>query len=354
MNPSSRPLVSVLTPVYNGADYLAECIESVLAQGYSHWEHLILNNQSTDGTAEIARSYEARDPRIRVLETDRFVSAWENHHIAFRSVSPEAAYVKVVHADDWLFPTCLEQMVELAEANPNVGMVSAYRLDDTRVSLTGLPYHRNVFPGREIARSHLLTGHFVFGTPSSIMLRAEVVRERHPYFDNDSFPRHADTAACLDILQEWDFGFVHQVLTYTRRHPDSLSTQAVRMNTYVAENLKMLKTYGPVFLDPDELEARLERRLLRYHRMLARSLAGLPDREFWRFHTTALRDLEHPLSYRRLLKGLLLELGTTTPVGVLKGLGSPLKKILPARPASRQGAVAKDLPGVPDGEPQRS
>ena len=58
-----QPLVSVVTPVYNGAEYLAECIESVFNQTYENWEYVISDNCSTAGSLEIIRGYEARDPR---------------------------------------------------------------------------------------------------------------------------------------------------------------------------------------------------------------------------------------------------------------------------------------------------
>jgi glycosyltransferase involved in cell wall biosynthesis len=61
-----KPFVSVVTPVYNGADFLAECIDSVLSQTYDNFEYLIVNNCSTDGTLAIALDYAKKDPRIRV------------------------------------------------------------------------------------------------------------------------------------------------------------------------------------------------------------------------------------------------------------------------------------------------
>ena len=54
---ASRPLVSVVTPFYNTAPYLAQCIESVLAQTYPHFEYILMDNCSTDGSAEIAETY---------------------------------------------------------------------------------------------------------------------------------------------------------------------------------------------------------------------------------------------------------------------------------------------------------
>jgi glycosyltransferase involved in cell wall biosynthesis len=52
---SERPLVWVMTPVYNGERYLAECIESVLAQTHENWQYLVVDNCSSDGTSEIVR-----------------------------------------------------------------------------------------------------------------------------------------------------------------------------------------------------------------------------------------------------------------------------------------------------------
>ena len=56
-----QPLVSVLTPVYNGEDFLEECIESVLSQTYQNWEYLIVNNCSKDRTLEIALKYREKE-----------------------------------------------------------------------------------------------------------------------------------------------------------------------------------------------------------------------------------------------------------------------------------------------------
>ena len=104
MSPVETPLVSVVTPVYNGAEFLADCIESVLRQSYSNWEYIIVNNCSKDGTLEIARRYAQQDPRIRVHDNETFLGVIENHLLAFSLMSPAAGYCKVVSADDLMFP----------------------------------------------------------------------------------------------------------------------------------------------------------------------------------------------------------------------------------------------------------
>src|SRR3989442_1303003 len=94
-------LVSVVTPVYNGENYLRECIESVLAQTYTHWDFTIVNNCSTDRTLDIAQEYAVKDPRIRIHNNETLVRQIANYNIAFRQISPESKYCKVVAADDW-------------------------------------------------------------------------------------------------------------------------------------------------------------------------------------------------------------------------------------------------------------
>src|SRR5579872_1176719 len=128
MGVREQPLVSVVTPVYNGEAYLAECIESVLAQTYPHWEYIIVNNASTDGTLRIAEQFAAKDHRIRVHTNHELLPIIANHNKAFSLISSESKYCKVVSADDWLFPECLTRMVSLGEANPSVGIVGSYQL----------------------------------------------------------------------------------------------------------------------------------------------------------------------------------------------------------------------------------
>jgi len=131
------PLVSIVTPVYNNAEYLAECIESVLAQSYSHWDYTIVNNCSTDGTLSVAQKYAMRDVRIRIVNNERYLSIIENHNHAIRQISSESRYCKFVFADDWLYPTCIEEMVRVAEEHPSVGLVGAYTMDGQAVLWQG-------------------------------------------------------------------------------------------------------------------------------------------------------------------------------------------------------------------------
>lgn len=73
-SPSSRPLVAVVVPVYNGAEYLGECLESVARQTYPSWRLIVVDNRSTDDSRKIATWYAERDDRVELVAFDEFCS----------------------------------------------------------------------------------------------------------------------------------------------------------------------------------------------------------------------------------------------------------------------------------------
>ena len=306
MTLTSQPLVSVVTPLYNTEKYLAECIESVLGQTYENWEYVIVNNCSTDRSLEMVQHYAQKNTRIRIHNNAEFLNQMQNWNHAMRQISPKSKYCKVVHADDWLFPECLTRMVEVAEANPSVGIVGAYRLDEDRVNLDGLPYPSTVVPGREICRWSLLGGPYIFGSPTSLLIRSDLIRTRKKFYNESNI--HADLEACFDILQSADFGFVHQVLTFTRRHNETLTTFSRRFNTYLIANFIVLKKYGPIYLNREEYEKRLKLKIRNYHRFLARSIFEQREKDFWDYHKRELNNLGHPVSMTELTRAFFPEL----------------------------------------------
>jgi glycosyltransferase involved in cell wall biosynthesis len=267
---SARPLVWVVTPVYNGQRYLAECIESVLAQTHDDWRYLVVDNQSTDRTADIVRQYAASDPRITLSQNHEFLPIVENWNHALRAIPDDAKYCKVVHADDTLFPECLERMIDIAERNANVGIVSSYVIWGSEIRHTvGVDHPLEVVSGREICRDTLEGNCYVFGSPSSLLLKAELIRSRPNFYNAKNF--HADTEVCFDLLRTTDLGFVHQVLTRTRIHEEAMSSIAMRINTFPSSWLMILTKYGPDYLDRGAYVRRLLLVILRYSFFIAKA-----------------------------------------------------------------------------------
>jgi len=317
MTMNNEPLVSVLTPVYNGDRFLGECIESVLKQRYTNYEYIILNNCSTDNTYDIAVAYAQQDRRIRVHNNDTFLAVIDNHNLAFSLISQGAKYCKVVSADDFIFPDCLRQMVQCGEANPSVGIVGSYQLSGNYIKWQGYHYPQAVFAGPELCRHMFLLrqeyvrgeGVFGLGSPSSLLYRTDLIRESGGQFYPNASP-HADISACFKCLHKCDFGFVYQVLSYERTHEATQTSASKKINRYLSATLNDLIQYGPLYLEKTELEVKIKEYLDVYYQLLATNyFIGHRGKEFWNYHKGRLEELGYPFSRAMLLKGVARKLG---------------------------------------------
>ena len=87
----------------------------------------------------------------------------------------------------------------------------------------------------------------MFGSPTSLLFRADLVRSRDPFYNERNL--HADSEICFDLLRGVDFGFVQEVLTYTRRHNESVSSFSKTIATLKAGPLVRLLKYGKDYLN---------------------------------------------------------------------------------------------------------
>jgi len=179
---TDAPAVSVVMTAFNREAYIAEAIESVLVQTYPDFELIVVDDASTDRTVAIAREYEARDPRVRVVVNERNLGDYPNRNRAATLAS--GRYLKYHDSDDVLYPHCLEIMVRLLDDEPRAGF-----------GLTAGP----VWPGgptpilstprMNYQREFLGYGMFMCG-PACAMFRTEVF-ERLGGFPTDAGP-HSD------------------------------------------------------------------------------------------------------------------------------------------------------------------
>jgi glycosyltransferase involved in cell wall biosynthesis len=292
----SAPFVSFVTPFYNTAEFLAECIDSVLHQTYQNWEYVLVNNSSTDGSKEIAQDYAARFPgKIRLIHTESFLSQVENYNFALSRIAPTSKYCKMIQADDWLFPDCVRSMVEVAEAHPRVGIVAAYQLEGDRVALDGVPYPSEEIAGREVCRLYFLKRMYLFGTPTSLLLRSELIRARNPFYEEQYAP-FEDADICFRLLRTWNFGFVHQVLTYSRVDDQSILARSRARGLLNLYRFSVVVEHGRDFLSEEEYERCLKDAERRYFLYLARCALRGRNSEFWDSHRKGLASLNYSLN----------------------------------------------------------
>lgn len=295
----TRPAVAVVTPFYNTERYLAECIESVLAQTWSDFTYTLVDNQSTDGSLAIARRYAERDPRIRLWRTESHLPQRENYNFALAQAPSGAAYCKLVAADDWLYPECLARMIEVAQRDPGIALVGSCYFRGNALIGAGLPYDRSVFSGAEIARRQLLDGSFFFGPPTTVLYRGDLLSVRRPFYDTAAL--HEDTELCYDVLLDGKFGFVHQVLSYVRVDETSTSGKVRDLNPQGLDKLIILVRYGKRYLSEEELQEALRSHERRYYRTYVRQLFGRARERFVAYHRAGHQRIGY-----RIRKGALL------------------------------------------------
>jgi hypothetical protein len=196
-------------------------------------------------------------------------------------------------------------MVEVAEAHPSVGIVAAYELAGEEVRLYGLPYPSPQVPGRDACRLYFLKGMYLFGSPTSSLLRSETVRSRNPFYDERYAP-FEDGHVCFDLLKARDFGFVHQVLTYSRWDNGGLMSRLRHFELVPFLRLSMLVAHGKDYLSGEEYDRCLKRAERQYFRYLARhACASRRDsREFWEFHRSGLASINYSFDWKRLARWL--------------------------------------------------
>jgi glycosyltransferase involved in cell wall biosynthesis len=306
VNGQSVPLVSVVTPVYNGGRYLRECIESVITQTYPNWRYTIVNNCSTDDTLAIAREYERRDSRIRVHDNTDFLPIIDNHNRAVSLIDAESVYCKPLMADDWLYPECVEVMAACALSQPSIGLVCCCgRAGDGSILFDRLPRSQSsttLLAGNTAGRMSFLEDRHFFGSPTTTLIRADLIRKRDRLYDPVNV--HADPEMCYDILRESDFGFVHTALVYIRDHEESQTSNLRGLESIRAGRFYTLVKYGRAYLSGEEFERRYSEKQRDYYAMLAVGAVELRGRKFWEFHRRMLDAAGAPLDQGRLVRAV--------------------------------------------------
>lgn len=289
----SESLVSVVTPFHNTAPYLAQCIESVLAQSYTRFEYILVDNCSTDRSGQIAEEYAHRDSRIRFIRQPRLLSQVQNYNSALAQISDASEFCKMVQADDYIFPDCLQLMVRACQRSETIGLVSSYWLKGSEVRGSGFPYPTPCLAGKEMARLYLRTGVWVFGSPTAVLYRSSLVRQSQRFYEEGRL--HEDTEKCMEILAHWDFGFVHQVLSFSRADNESISSAVRDFQPNAVDRYIIVRRFATTFLEASEAATLTKDSKRAYYQTLAQEALRFRESEFWRYHEKALSTLEETL-----------------------------------------------------------
>ena len=202
-------LCSIIMPVYNAEKYLAQAIDSVIAQSYSHWELLLINDGSVDGSLGICRTYASQDHRIRVIDLGTNKGCAFARNVGLQEAKGE--YIAFLDSDDLWFPEKLA--LQVADLQEDDLSFTAYNMVDAELNII----KSRPASARLDFEDLLCENSIIFST---VLLKADKVKQLK--FDGNCY--HEDYWFLLNLLQlGCKFKGLNQVLLNYRIHPASRS-----------------------------------------------------------------------------------------------------------------------------------
>ena len=210
------PLVSVIMPVYNGERFLAQAIESILAQSFTDFELLIVDDASTDNSAEIIRSYAARDDRLRMLahEHNRGQGAAQSTGAA----AAAGEFITLMDCDDVSLPQRLELQVGCLRQNGDIGALGACCLA-MNGDLSEALFDFIVPPEHALIAFNLFFGASFVG--ATVMYRAEVLQAVGGFANHRRHSPDLDVSMRLLWRGQTRFANLPDKLLLYRRHGEA-------------------------------------------------------------------------------------------------------------------------------------
>lgn len=216
------PGISICLPNYNGADYLAEAIESVLVQSYSDFELLIGDDGSSDNSREIIASYVRKDPRIVFWTNEERLGLFGNYNACLKKA--KGRYIKPFAHDDLLEPDALSRLSAVLEGNPDVSLVSSERrwIGSRGETIEGAVHFTEdqYLCGKEVIIANLITLSNWVGEPSAVMFRG---CDKGEGFDQSLY-HYGDIEYWFRILSKGDLVYLSKPVCRFRRHEQSNTT----------------------------------------------------------------------------------------------------------------------------------
>lgn len=230
-------------PVFNSARYLPEAIESVLAQDFPDYEFIIIDDCSSDHSADIAGSYARKDGRIFFKKNERNAGMVENWNRCLREARGE--YIKFLFGDDMMpSRSAIGKMAGVLDSDPHVALVaSARRLIDKESlvfgALSGYPGGRT-YAGAEIIKDCLIEQKNNIGEPSAVMFRREQSRRG---FDA-RYRQIVDLEMWFHLLEQGSFAYIDEHLSAFRIHPGQQTDYNISRCLAINEPFLLIQGYG--------------------------------------------------------------------------------------------------------------
>jgi len=237
------PKVSICMPNYNFAQYLPEAIESVLKQSYSNFEFIIIDNCSTDNSAEIIKRYAESESRIQFSVNEYNVGLVNNLNLCLKKAQGD--YIKFLFSDDMLASDkAVEKMVSVLDSDQEIALVatSRYLIDDRSAIKKVLSQYqgKTEYAGTEIIQDCLIEQKNKIGEPSVVMFRRKHIGRG---FDG-RYRQAVDLEMWFRILEQGKFSYLNEPLCSFREHPRQQTLVNISDVSVIEEPFLLLQDYA--------------------------------------------------------------------------------------------------------------
>lgn len=215
-------IVSVLMPVFNAQQFVGEAIESILNQTFPHFEFIIVDDCSTDGSWIIIRKYADLDKRIIISRNNKNLGIVRTRNKCFSLRSPHAKYSAIMDADDISFPKRLESSVAFLENNEEFGVVGG---NIAIINEASKEIGKRIYSGHDVNRIIYIKSPFA---QPSVTLRNSVLEVAGNYDSR------------FDVAEDLDLWF--RILEHSKGHNLNDSFLKYRINSYQSKSTKLKKT----------------------------------------------------------------------------------------------------------------
>lgn len=247
--------ISIITASYNYAQYIEEAIDSVINQSYQDWELIIVDDGSSDNSAEIIKSYCAKDSRIKLFQHDKGANKGLKETLLLGLEKATGKWIAFLESDDFFEPDNLTEKVKIIERHGNLGLVfnkvrflsefkkkEQKRFEKVQEKLSKKDFPRNMFYDFYINNMIL--------TFSCVMVRRDAL---NPSFFETPVDKLLDWWLWIHLAYENEFYYIEKELTSWRLHDKSYIQerkksflQLVQVQAYldIFKRNKSIKLFG--------------------------------------------------------------------------------------------------------------
>lgn len=274
---SKNHLVDVVIPAFNAARYIDQTLKSIALQGSLVHSIIVVNDGSTDQTAQVVETFTEQHPHLNIQLINQANAGLANaRNTGIQNAT--APYIALLDADDIWLGGKLEQQMEIFNnsSDPRLGVVyTGYELIDENSS--AISNKKGVIKpqARGDVRSKLLTGNFISGSGSSVLIGSKVFKDVGLFDEN--LRASEDWDMWLRIAQKFHFDFIDMSLVQIRVHQSNMQKDFSRM---LASELAMLNKFAQHGKHNYFLLLKIQTILFK-KKMAAQDIAGFDASEPW-------------------------------------------------------------------------